>query len=60
MLVFLEIIVFALKSYEVICVYESETNFSSFYGNLQVYGGHVERVNFLKGSARVVTYAIIR
>ena len=26
----------------------------------QVYGGHTERVNFLKGSARVVTYAIIR
>lgn len=25
----------------------------------KVYGGHTERVNFLKGSARVVTYAII-
>lgn len=25
----------------------------------RVYGGHMERVNFLKGSARVVTYAII-
>lgn len=25
----------------------------------RVYGGHIERVNFLKGSARVVTYAII-